>query len=105
MKLSHCQTPIPLMDSNKISLAEFSRWAALLEAVDLIASKCEDRGIDFDSREGLKYIKPLDILDYVDKRADTLQTKFKTSREIEKNLHDIKCLQIENQLKRLEVTE
>jgi hypothetical protein len=93
------------MAHNKISLYEFSRWTALIEAVDLIAEKCEDRGIDFDGREGLKYIKPLDILDYVDKRADALQTKFKISREIEKNLHSIKCLQISNQLRSLEVVD
>lgn len=97
------------MDSNtntkNISLYEFARWAALLEAVDLIAEKCEDRGIDFDSPEGIKYIKPLDIQDYVNNRTDTLMMKIKTAREIEKNLTSIKQLQIEKQLKTLEVIE
>jgi hypothetical protein len=88
---------------NKITLYEFSRWAALLEAVNIIADKCEDRGINFDSQEGMKYIKPLDIQDYVNVRTDALMIKIKTAREIEKNLNSIKCLQIENQLKRLEV--
>jgi hypothetical protein len=90
---------------NKITLYEFSRWAALLEAVNIIADKCEDRGINFDSQEGMKYIKPLDIQDYVNVRTDALMIKIKTAREIEKNLNSIKCLQIENQLKRLEVIE
>jgi hypothetical protein len=91
--------------TNKISLYEFSRWAALLEAVNIIADKCEDRGINFDSQEGMKYIKPLDIQDYVNIRTDALMIKIKTAREIEKNLNNIKCLQIEKQLKRLEVVE
>jgi len=90
---------------NKITLYEFARWAALLEAVNIIADKCEDRGINFDSQEGMKYIKPLDIQDYVNIRTDALMIKIKTAREIEKNLNNIKCLQIENQLKRLEVIE
>ena len=90
---------------NKISIYEFARWAALLEAVDIIAEKCEDRGIDFDSPEGIKYIKPLDIQDYVNLRTDTLIMKIKTAREIENNLKSIKCLQIEKQLKLLEVVE
>lgn len=91
--------------TNTISLYEFARWASLLEAVDIIAEKCEDRGIDFDSDEGIKYIKPLDIQDYVNTRTDTLLMKIKTARGIENNLKSIKCLQIENQLKRLEVVE
>lgn len=91
--------------TNKISTYEFARWAALLEAVDLIAEKCEERGIDFDGPEGMKFIKPLDIQDYVNMRTDTLVMKIKTARNIEKNLTNIKCLQIENQLKRLEVVE
>ena len=88
-----------------ISLYEFARWAALLEAVEIIAEKCEDKGIDFDSPEGIKYIKPLDFQDYVNIRADALTEKIKTARTIEKNLNNIKCLQIEKQLKQLDVVE
>jgi len=91
--------------TNKITLYEFARWAALLEAVDIIADKCEDKGINFDSPEGMKFIKPLDIQDYVNRRTDTLIMKFKTAKDIEHNLYSIKCLQIEKQLKRLEVSE
>jgi len=82
---------------------EFARWAALLEAVEIIAAKCKDRGIDFDGPMGMKFIKPLDIQDYVNNRTDTLMMKIKTAREIEKNLVSIKHLQIEKQLKSLEV--
>lgn len=91
--------------TNTISVYEFARWAALLEAVNIIADKCEDKGIDFDSPEGMKYIKPLDIQDYVDMRTDALLMKIKTAREIEKTINNIKCLQIEKQLKFLEVVE
>lgn len=91
--------------TNTITEYEFARWAALLEAVNIIADKCEDRGIDFDSPSGMKYIKPLDIQDYVDLRTDTLLMKIKTAREIEKSINNIKCLQIEKQLKLLETVE
>lgn len=91
--------------SNTLTEYEFARWAALLEAVNIIAEKCEDRGIDFDSPAGIKYIKPLDIQDFVNVRTDTLLMKIKTARAIESNLRSIKCLQIEKQLKLLEVVE
>lgn len=88
--------------TNTISLYEFARWGALLEAVDIIADKCADLKVDFDGPEGMKFIKPLDIQDYVNLRTDTLVMKIKIARSIEKNLNNIKCLQIESQLKRLE---
>jgi len=91
--------------SRSITTYEFARWAALLEAVDLIAEKCEDRGIDFNGPEGMKYIKPLDIQDYVDNRTDTLLMKIQTARGIEKTLSNIKCLQMESKLRKLEVYE
>jgi len=75
-----------------------NRRAALLEAVDIIAEKCEDRGIDFNSPAGMKFIKPLDIQEYVDNRTDTLILKIKTARDIEKKLINIKSLQMERKL-------
>ena len=88
-----------------ITTYEFARWAALLEAVEIIAEKCEDRGIDFDSPAGMKYIKPLDIQDYVDNRTDTLLMKIQTARNIEKTLINIKNLQIENRLKNFNIID
>lgn len=108
MKQTQSLTPPPQMDSkniNSITIYEFARWGALLEAVEIIAAKCEDRGIDFDSQAGMKFIKPLDIQDYVDMRTDTLLMKIKTAQEIEKSLNNIKFLQIEKQLQTLEITE
>jgi hypothetical protein len=94
-----------ILENKNISLYEFARWAALLEAVEIIAEKCEDRGIDFDSAEGMKYIKPLDIQDYVDNRTDALLMKIKTARNIEKSLFNIKSLQYERRLKNMEVAQ
>ena len=91
--------------TNTITEYEFARWAALLEAVNVIADKCEDKGLTWDSPACMKYIKPLDIQDYVDIRTDTLLMKIKTAREIEKTINNIKCLQIEKQLKLLETVE
>lgn len=91
-----------IIKSKDVSLYEFARWAALLEAVDIIAEKCEDKGINFDSPEGMKFIKPLDIQDYVDNRTDTLIMKIETARNIEKNLLSIKQLQLENSYKKLD---
>jgi hypothetical protein len=88
-------------ENRSITTYEFARWAALLEAVDLIAEKCQDRGVDFNSNEGMKYIKPLDIQDYVDNRTDTLLMKIQTARGIEKALNNIKSLQIESKLRKL----
>jgi len=90
---------------NTITLYEFSRWAALMEAVDIIAEKCKDKKINFYGNEGLKYIKPLDILEYVDKRSSELQIKFKVSQDIEKTLYNIKNLQLEKRLTLLDVTD
>jgi hypothetical protein len=73
------------LGSEQISVYEFARWAALFEAVELIAGKCEERGIDFDSPAGLKYIKPLDIQDYVNSRTDSMVVTIKKSREFERN--------------------
>lgn len=67
-----------------MSVYELARWASLMEAVDLIADKCEDRGIDFNSTLGGKYIKPLDIQDYVDGRTDSMVNTINRARDIER---------------------
>jgi len=66
-----------------MSVYEFARWASLFEAVEIIANKCEERGIDFNEPAGLKYIKPLDIQDYVNSRTDTMVMTVQKSREFE----------------------
>lgn len=66
-----------------LSAYEFTRWAALIEAVELIADKCEDLGIDFEADEGLEYIKPLQIQRFIDERTDQLQHQITRAQKIE----------------------
>lgn len=60
------------LNNETISLYEFARWAALMEAVELIDNKCKERGIDINTSEGGKFLKPLDIQDYIDSRTDSM---------------------------------
>lgn len=60
-----------------MSLYELCRWASLKEAVDIVAEKCEERNIDFQTFE----IKPLDLLKYVDSMTDDLYYKSIKSKE------------------------
>jgi hypothetical protein len=62
---------------------EFARWVSLTEAIDLIAEKCEELGIDFYGDEGLEYIKPLTIQRYIDERTDQLTGKLTRSQKLE----------------------
>lgn len=62
---------------------EFARWAALIEAIDLIADKCEDLRIDFFGEEGLTYIKPLQIQKFIDDRAEQLEKQITRAKGIE----------------------
>jgi len=67
--------PLCTIDIESMPLRELCRWQALSDAVNLIASKCEDRGIDFDNIN----FKPLDIFDYVEQTADIIEHKVLTS--------------------------
>ena len=66
------QYPKRIVELEGMSLYELCRWAALKEAVDIIADKCEERSIDF---EKFSDLKPLDILNYVDSLTDVLYNK------------------------------
>lgn len=57
-----------------MSTYELSRWCAMLEAVELIAAKCIDRGMDPDANHEAfeRFLKPHHIQHYIDKRADRL---------------------------------
>jgi hypothetical protein len=51
-----------------MSLYEMCRWASLIDAVELVENKCNERKIDFESID----LQPLDILKYVDSMTDEL---------------------------------
>lgn len=60
-----------------MSLYELCRWASLKEAVDIVADKCDERKIDFQTFE----LKPLDLLKYVDSMTDDLYNKVAEAEE------------------------
>lgn len=88
-----------IVGNETMSIYEFARWASLFEAVELIANKCAERNIDFDSPEGLKYIKPLDMQDYVNTRVDSMVTTIERSMEFERNSVQMKIDSIKRSLR------
>lgn len=62
--------------TDNMSLYTLCRWAALLEAVNLIGDKCEERNLQLE-----KYLNPLGIQKYVDTSADAYVHKY-TTREM-----------------------
>lgn len=60
-----------------MSLYEMCRWAALKDAIDLVADKCEEKKVDFQTFD----LKPLDLLKYVDSATDDLYNKALTLNE------------------------
>jgi hypothetical protein len=51
-----------------MSLYELCRWASLIDAVELIENKCEEKQLDFETVD----LQPLDILKYVDSMTDEI---------------------------------
>ncbi len=52
----------------EMSLYQMCRWASLIDAVELVENKCNERKIDFESID----LQPLDILKYIDSRTDEI---------------------------------
>jgi hypothetical protein len=50
---------------------ELARWMSLYEAVNLIADKCDDKGIDFNKVQ----INPLKVKEYMDSTVDIFHKK------------------------------
>lgn len=53
---------------DSMAIAEQSRWMALIEAIDLISSECEERGLNFDTIN----LEPIYLRKYMDKESDRL---------------------------------
>lgn len=49
-----------------MSIEEFTRWACLLEAVEISSNKCEELGIDPDKDDC--WVKPIAFQHYLDER-------------------------------------
>lgn len=69
--------PKTVVKIEDMSTYELCRWAALKDAVDIIAEKCEERKLDFETFE----LKPLDILKFVDSLTDDLYNKVTVTNE------------------------
>lgn len=78
-------SPTIKLKNEEMSLYEFARWASLIEAVELIAHKLEDKHINFNSKQALGYLKPLDIQDFVNTRTDSMLFTIEKAKEFEKN--------------------
>lgn len=78
MKKQKQTFPKTVIKIEDMSTYELCRWAALKDAVDLIAEKCEERKLDFETFE----LKPLDILKFVDSLTDDLYNKVTDNESI-----------------------
>jgi hypothetical protein len=57
---------------NDMSAYELCRWAALIQAVNLVGDHCDDRKKDFEKID----FKPIYLYDYIDQTADKIYAKF-----------------------------
>jgi len=56
---------------HNLSLYEAARWYALIDAVNVVGEKCDDKKINFETVE----LKPLELLKYVNIVSDTVYNK------------------------------
>lgn len=78
MKNKNNEYPKKSINIENLSTYSVCRWMALKDAIDIIADKCEDKKVNFETFD----IKPLDILKYVDRATDDLYNKV-LSQEVE----------------------
>lgn len=71
MNLNNEKYPKKIITIENMNLYELCRWAALKEAVDIVADKCEEKNIEFETFE----LKPLDLLKYVESATDMLYNR------------------------------
>jgi hypothetical protein len=63
-------------------LYTLSRWAALYEAINMIADKTEEKQMSFERVE----LKPLKILEYVDATSDIIMRKMLEQKKNTKSI-------------------
>jgi hypothetical protein len=64
----------------EMSLFELSRWCALMEGVNIIADKCDDKNINFDTVE----LEPLSLRKYVEGTCDNICKQLQNQHEKKK---------------------
>ena len=52
---------------DSMSVYELARWMSLIEAVDIISTKCDEIGV---SEKSTSWVKPIAIKKYVDERTE-----------------------------------
>ena len=52
---------------DSMSVYELARWMSLIEAVDIISTKCDEIGV---SEKSTSWVKPIAIQKYVDERTE-----------------------------------
>lgn len=72
----------------EMSVFEQSRWYALLEAVDIISQRCEERGVDFETL----HLSPIGIEKYVESTCDIYAQKIQADNAM-KHLPSILFIQ------------
>jgi hypothetical protein len=68
----------------EMTLFELSRWCALMEGVNIIADKCDERGQDFNMLE----LEPLSLRKYVESTCDIICRQMKLQQERDKKHHN-----------------
>ena len=78
---------------------EEARWLALMEAVNIIADECEDRGKSFDELK----ISPLDVEKYIESTCDIFARKIE--EEDNKIAHNINIRALVENLEQVDTRE
>ena len=82
-----------------MSTFELSRWYALMDAVNVVADACEERGKSFDKMK----ISPLDITKYIESTCDTFAKKIEVEKHEEVKYADLRAKHITISLPRLAI--
>jgi len=67
---------------DSLSVFALSRWAALIEGVNLVAEACEDKGENFDTLN----LEPLSLRKYVESTCDIFNKKIEQQHKEEQQL-------------------
>lgn len=68
-KKTMCRLTSPKGKSYEMSEYEISRWASLIEAVDIIDRKAKQMGV---KGNAINWVKPIAIQKYIDERTESM---------------------------------
>jgi len=76
IKIKKNQLPKKTVTLDGMSLYELCRWASLMDAMELIEDKCEEKNIDFNTI----YLDQIELLKYVDSINDDIYNRALTNQ-------------------------